>query len=118
MLISVAKAKSYYGYAHGHIYGCDLLGPGTLKSALSREKIDELLHVAVIVPIKCRIKTKISSRGKVFLCFIDYKTTLHFLVRNTLTSNTRLIFDSWNNQFLVLKGVKRKINLIDGSFVE
>ena len=33
-------------------YGCDLLGPGTLKSALSQEKIDELPHVVIIVPMK------------------------------------------------------------------
>ena len=33
-------------------YGWDLLGPGTLKSALSQELIDELLHVVIIVPMK------------------------------------------------------------------
>ena len=38
-------------------YGCHIFGPGTLKPALSQEKIDELLHVVIIVPMKCRIKT-------------------------------------------------------------
>ena len=42
-------------------YGCDLLGPGTLKSALSQEQLDELPDVVIIVPMKCRIKTKINS---------------------------------------------------------
>ena len=42
-------------------YGFDLSGPGTLKSALSQEQIGELLHVVIIVPMKCRIKTKINS---------------------------------------------------------
>ena len=38
MLIhGVMKAKSYFGYMHMVKYGCDLLGPGTLKSALSQE---------------------------------------------------------------------------------
>ena len=39
MLIhGIRKAKSYFGYADGQRYGCDLLGPGTLKSALSQLK--------------------------------------------------------------------------------
>ena len=42
-------------------YGCDLSGRGTLKSALSQEQIDELLHVVIILPMKCRINTKINS---------------------------------------------------------
>ena len=42
-------------------YACDLLGPGTHKSALSQEQIDEILHVVIIVPMKSRIKTKINS---------------------------------------------------------
>ena len=36
-------------------YGCDLLGPGALRSALSQEQIDELPHIGIIVPMKCRI---------------------------------------------------------------
>ena len=42
LMHSVRKAKSYFGYGHGQTYGCDLLGPGTIKSALSQEKIDGL----------------------------------------------------------------------------
>ena len=39
MLIhGIRKAKSYFGYADGQRYDCDLLGPGTLKSALSQLK--------------------------------------------------------------------------------
>ena len=34
----IRKAKSYFGYADGQRYGCDLLGLGTLKSALSQLK--------------------------------------------------------------------------------
>ena len=54
-------------------YVCDLSGPVTLKSALSQEKIDELLHVVIIVPMKCRIKTKINSWGKVFHVLLTTK---------------------------------------------
>ena len=32
LIHGIKKAKSYFRYAHGQ--GCDLLGPGTLKSAL------------------------------------------------------------------------------------
>ena len=46
---------------HMVTYGCELLGPGTLKSASSQEQIDELPHVAIILPMKCMIKTKINS---------------------------------------------------------
>ena len=47
-------------------YGCDLSGPGILKSDLPQGYIEELLHVAIIVPMKCRIKTKLNSWGMVF----------------------------------------------------
>ena len=40
-------------------YGCELFSPGTPKSALSQEQIDELPYVVIIVPMKSRIKTKI-----------------------------------------------------------
>ena len=41
MLISVKKVKSSR-YMHRVKYGCDVLGPGIIKSASSQEYIDEL----------------------------------------------------------------------------
>ena len=37
-MYGVREAKSYSGYAHGRIWLYDLLGPRTVKSALSRIK--------------------------------------------------------------------------------
>ena len=54
-------------------YGCDLSGPGTLKSALSQELIIELPHVVIIMPMKCRTKIKINSRGEVFHVLLTTK---------------------------------------------
>ena len=60
-------------------------------------------------------KNKTKLRRESFSRFVDYKTTLHFFVTNTLISNTSLIFDSKDKQFLVSKGVKKKKNIINGS---
>ena len=48
-----------------------------------------------------------------FSHFIDYKTTLKFFCKTHQA-------DNWfkEQQFLVLKGVKRKINIINGSLAE
>ena len=43
--------------------------------------------------------------------FVYYKTTVHFFVRNTLISNTKLIFDSRNNNFWYYKELKEKQTL-------
>ena len=42
-------------------------------------------------------KNKNKLMRESFSHFNDYKTTLHFFVRNTLIRNTRPIFDSRNN---------------------
>ena len=93
-------------------YGCDLLGPGIQKSALPQEYIDQLLLVVIIVPMKCRIKTKINSWGKVF--HVSLTTKQHYIFNKQHQTDIRFK----EQQFLALKGVKRKINIINGSLAE
>ena len=92
-------------------YGCDLLGPGTLKSALPQEKIDELPHVVIIVPMKWR------TWGKGFHILLTTKQHYIFCKNQ---ANKQHQADIWfkEQQFLVLKGVKRRINIINGSLAE
>ena len=51
-----------------------------------------------------------------FSCFVDYKTTLHFFCKKHFNKQHQP--DIWfkEQQFLVLKGVKRKI--VNGSLAE
>ena len=54
-------------------YGCDLLGPGTLKSALSQEKNWWATTCCYYSANEMK-----DMRGS-FSQFVDYKTTLHFM---------------------------------------
>ena len=117
MLISVRKAKSYYGYAHGQIW-LQLSGPGTLKSAfISRINwwTTACCHYSAN---EMQDKNKNKLMRESFSRFVDYKTTLHFFVKKHFNKQHQP--DIWfkEQQFLVLKGVKRKINIINGSLAE
>ena len=65
------------------------------------------------------VDTKMNSRGKVISsCFENYKTTMHsFFYTQTFICHTRLRFDSNNNSH-VLKGFKRKVNIVNERLAE
>ena len=96
--VRVRKAKSYYGYAHGQIWLWPFRSWDSKICFISRINwwTTACCHY---MPMKCRIKTKINSWGKVFHVSLTTKQHYIFFVRNTLISNTNLIFDSRNNNF-------------------
>ena len=117
MLPSVRKAKNYYGM-YMVKYGCDLFGSGTLKSAfISRINLwtTACCHYSAN---EMQDKNKNKLMRESFSCFVDYKTTLHFFCKKHFNKQHQP--DIWfkEQQFLVLKGVKRKINIINGSLAE
>ena len=63
-------------------------------------------------------KNKNKLMRESFSRFVDYKTTLHFCCNKH--SNKQHQPDIWSKeqQYVVLKGVKRKINVINGSLAE
>ena len=117
MLISVTKAKSYYGYVHGQIWLWPFRSWGSkiffisrinwLTTACCRYSANEMQN---------KYKNKITRER--FSCFVDYKLTFHFFVRNTLIKATPAWYLIHEQQFMVLKGVKRKINITNESLAE
>ena len=62
-------------------------------------------------------KNKNKLMRETFSCFFNYKTTLHFFCTKHFNKQHQPILFK-EQQFLVLKGVKRKINIINGSLTE
>ena len=62
-------------------------------------------------------KNKNKLMRESFSHFCDYKTTLHFFTKKHFNKQHQpdILF---KEQFLVLKGVKRKINIINGNLAE
>ena len=113
ILKSVRKAKSYYGYAYGQIWLWSFLSWDSKMCFISRIN---WWTTVIIVPMKCRIKTKINSWGKVFHVSLTTKQHYIFFVKKHFNKQHQP--DIWfkEQQFLVLKGVKRKI--VNGSLAE
>ena len=78
MLISVGKAKSYYGYAHGQIWLRPFRSWDSKICFISRINwwTTACCHYSAN---KMQDKQKNKLIRERFSCFVDYKTTLHFL---------------------------------------
>ena len=98
--------------------GCNLSGPGTLKSALSQGYINwwttACCHYSAN-EIQDKNKNKLMRES--FSRLVDFKTTLHFFCKKHFNKQHQLNIWFKEQRFLVLKGVKRKIN-INGSLAE
>ena len=60
-------------------------------------------------------KHKNKQMREIFSCFVDYKATLYSFCKKHFNKQHQPDIEQ---QFLVLKGVKRKINIINGSLAE
>ena len=116
MLISVRKAKSYYGYAHGQIWLWPFRSWDSKICFISRINwwITTCCHYSAN---EMQDKNKNKLMREHFSQFVDYKTTYFFCKKHF---NKQHQTDIWfkEQQFLVLKGVKRKINILSGSLAE
>ena len=116
MLIRVRKAKSCYGYAHGQIW----LWPFRYWDS----KICFISRINWWTTTCCHYsanemqdKNKKNPWVKVFHISLTTKQHYFFWKKHL---NKQHQADIWfkEQQFLVLKGVKRKINIINGSLAE
>ena len=117
ILIGVRKAKCYFGYAHDQIWLRPFRSWGSKIFFISRINWWTIAHCHYSAN-EMQDKHKNKLMRERFSCFVDYKITFHFFVRNTLIKATPAWYLIHEQQFLVLKGVKRKISIINGSLAE
>ena len=116
MFVSVRKAKSYYGYAHGQIWLWPFRSWDSKICFISRINwwTTACCHYSAN---EMQDKNKNKLMRESFSCFIDYKNNITFFCKKHLNKQNQA--DIWfkEQQFLVLKEVKRTIN-IKGSLAE
>ena len=116
MLICVRKAKSYYGYAHGHIWLWTFRSWDSKICFISRINwwTTTCCHY---IANEMHDKNKNKFVSEIFFMFRWLQNNITFFCKKHFNKQHQA--DIWfkEQQFLVLKGVKRKIN-INGSLAE